>query len=166
MYSFIDVEASGFGAGSYPIEVGVVLADGRTHCTLIRPEEDWVHWSAEAEALHGVSRDVLLVKGKSVLTAAMQLNEWLAGQTVYSDAWGNDSCWLAMLFEAAGVQQRFKVDSIVSLLDSQQMAQWHDRKGSVELTMNLRRHRASSDAMILQRTLLDIQRESKKLCAM
>ena len=27
----IDVEASGFGKGSYPIEVGVVLPDGSRH---------------------------------------------------------------------------------------------------------------------------------------
>ncbi len=34
----IDVEASGFGAGSYPIEVGVAFPDGRSWCCLIRPE--------------------------------------------------------------------------------------------------------------------------------
>jgi hypothetical protein len=40
----IDVEASGLGHGSYPIEVGFALADGETHCRLIKPEEDWQHW--------------------------------------------------------------------------------------------------------------------------
>lgn len=157
MYNFIDVEASGFGAGSYPIEVGVALASGQTHCTLIRPEERWVHWSQEAEALHGISRDILLLKGRSTLKTAMLLNEWLAGQTVYSDAWGNDSCWLAMLYEDAGVRQRFKVDSVVSLMSAQQMTLWHDKKDSVIRTMKLQRHRASSDAMILQRTLAEVQ---------
>lgn len=162
MYSFIDVEASGFGAGSYPIEVGVALPNGRTHCTLIRPEDSWLHWSQEAEALHGISRDILLVNGKSVINAAMLLNEWLAGQTVYSDAWGNDTCWLAMLFEAAGIKQRFRVDSVVTLLDHEQMAHWHNQKANVVENMNLRRHRASSDAMILQRTLRDIQATSRR----
>jgi hypothetical protein len=33
----IDVEASGFGRGSYPIEVGFVLPDGEAVCTLVRP---------------------------------------------------------------------------------------------------------------------------------
>ena len=37
----IDVEASGFGATSYPIEVGVAL-DGRDNfCSLILPASDW-----------------------------------------------------------------------------------------------------------------------------
>ena len=40
----IDVEASGFGVGSYPIEVGVAFPDGGTQCYLIKPEHDWIHW--------------------------------------------------------------------------------------------------------------------------
>ena len=34
----IDIEASGFGRGSYPIEVGLVLPDGTPHCFLIAPD--------------------------------------------------------------------------------------------------------------------------------
>jgi len=157
MYNFIDVEASGFGAGSYPIEVGVALANGQSHCTLIRPEADWLHWSQEAESLHGISRDILLIKGKSTLKAALLLNEWLAGKTVYSDAWGNDSCWLALLFEEAGVRQRFKLDSVVSLLTSDEMMRWQHKKEQVIRSMQLKRHRASSDAKILQQTLAEMQ---------
>ncbi|HCH20980.1 MAG TPA: hypothetical protein DEX33_06190, partial [Cellvibrionales bacterium] len=88
MYNFIDVEASGFGAGSYPIEVGLAMTSGQMHCTLIRPEDDWLHWNEEAESLHGITRDILLVNGKSPLKVAMLLNEWLDGETVYTDAWG------------------------------------------------------------------------------
>ncbi|MGB1192197.1 MAG: hypothetical protein ACPG3T_04685 [Pseudomonadales bacterium] len=157
MYNFIDVEASGFGAGSYPIEVGLAMASGQMHCTLIRPEDDWVHWNEDAEALHGIPRDILLVKGKSALKVAMLLNEWLDGQTVYSDAWGNDSCWLAMLYEEASIRQRFKIDSVVSLMSQQQMAQWHEKKNEVIENMQLQRHRASSDALILQTTLSELQ---------
>ena len=157
MYNFIDVEASGFGAGSYPIEVGVALANGQSHCTLIRPEADWLHWSQEAESLHGISRDILLIKGKSTLKAALLLNEWLAGKTVYSNAWGNDSCWLALLFEEAGVRQRFKLDSVVSLLTSDEMMRWQHKKEQVIRSMRLKRHRASSDAKILQQTLAEMQ---------
>ena len=157
MYNFIDVEASGFGAGSYPIEVGVALANGQSHCTLIRPEADWLHWSQEAESLHGISRDILLIKGTSTLKAALLMNEWLSGKTVYSDAWGNDSCWLALLFEEAGVRQRFKLDSVVSLLTSDEMMRWQHKKEQVIRSMQLKRHRASSDAKILQQTLAEMQ---------
>ena len=153
MYNFIDVEASGFGSGSYPIEIGVALADGRGKCTLIRPEEHWTHWSDDAEQLHQISRETLLIKGRSPLKVAMLLNEWLDGQTVYSDAWGNDSCWVAMLFDEAGLRQRFKIDSIVSLLSSSQMEQWHQAKREVAQAMRMQRHRASADALLLQKTL-------------
>ena len=153
MYNFIDVEASGFGSGSYPIEIGVALADGRGKCTLIRPEEHWTHWSQDAEKLHQISRETLLIKGRSPLNAAMLLNEWLDGKTVYSDAWGNDSCWVAMLFEQAGLHQRFKIDSVVSLMSASQMDRWHEVKQDVAERMKLGRHRASADALVLQKTL-------------
>ena len=91
MYNFIDVEASGFGAGSYPIEVGLAMTSGQMHCTLIRPEDNWLHWNVEAESLHGITRDILLVNGKSPLKVAMLVNEWLDGETVYTEDWGKDS---------------------------------------------------------------------------
>ena len=159
MYNFIDVEASGFGAGSYPIEVGLAMTCGQMHCTLIRPEDDWLHWNEEAESLHGITRDILLVNGKSPLKVAMLLNEWLDGATVYTDAWGNDSCWLALLYEAANIQQRFTIDSVASLISQEQMSQWHPTKNQVIQEMDLKRHRASSDALILQTTFERLQCE-------
>jgi hypothetical protein len=47
----LDVEASGFGRGSYPVEVGYVLDDGDSQCMLVRPASDWNHWSPAAERL-------------------------------------------------------------------------------------------------------------------
>ena len=35
--TILDLEASGFGRDSYPIEVGYVLPDGSSFCSLIRP---------------------------------------------------------------------------------------------------------------------------------
>lgn len=159
MYNFIDVEASGFGAGSYPIEVGLAMTCGQMHCTLIRPEDDWLHWNEETEPLHGITRDVLLVNGKSALKVAMLLNEWLDGETVYTDAWGNDSCWLTMLYQAANIQQRFKIDSVACLVSQEQMSQWHSTKNLVIQEMDLQRQRASSDALILQTTFERLQCE-------
>ena len=40
----IDIEASGVGRRSYPIEVGYVMPDARAVCMLIRPADDWQHW--------------------------------------------------------------------------------------------------------------------------
>ena len=51
--TILDIEASGFGPGSYPIEVGLVLPDGDAWCSLIRPEPGWLHWDPSAEQVHG-----------------------------------------------------------------------------------------------------------------
>lgn len=52
----LDVEAPGFGAGSYPIEVGYFLGDGTAYCTLIKPAANWTHWDPAAEAVHGIDQ--------------------------------------------------------------------------------------------------------------
>lgn len=152
MYNFIDLEASGLGTGSYPIEVGVALASGETRCTLVCPAKDWQHWDDSAEHLHGITRDTLLLNGRSPLKVAILLNEWLGDAVVYSDAWGNDACWLARLFDEAGMQQRFKVEAVTSILSEAQMDLWAYAKELAERNLFLKRHRASNDALILQFT--------------
>ena len=148
----IDVEASGFGRGSYPIEVGVAMPDGETYCMIIRPEDDWLHWDEEAEGLHGISREVLQEHGRSPLEVAEHLNQWLADELVFSDAWGNDSSWLGLLFDCAGIGQHFKLESLRKLMTEEQAEHWHDAKDRVIVESGFRRHRASSDALILQET--------------
>lgn len=155
----IDIEASGLGSGSYPIEVGFVLENAETHCTLITPLEDWQHWDAQAEALHGISREDLFEHGKPIEVVAKWLNEYLAGKTVYSDAWGNDASWLAMLFDYSEINQHFKIDSIRSILSESETNQWHEAKHTVILNSPYERHRASNDALILQQTLSAIRGE-------
>jgi hypothetical protein len=91
----LDVEASGFGRNSYPIEVGFVLPDGHTFCTLIRPLEHWTHWDAQAAQTHHIPRTLLQQRGQDVREVAQKLNADLRGQTVYSDGWANDYSWLA-----------------------------------------------------------------------
>jgi len=149
----IDIEASGLGSGSYPIEVGFVLETGEPHCCLIRPMSDWQHWDASAQALHGISKDDLIEHGKSVNEVARWLNDHLVGKMVYSDAWGNDASWLAMLFDNSSLNQQFKIDSIRSILSEPQAQRWHAAKQRVVLESPFERHRASNDALILQQTL-------------
>ena len=106
----IDVEASGFGRGSYPIEVGFVTAEGERFCSLIRPPLHWTHWDDEAAAVHGLSRELLAKYGRSVEEVALVLNQRLAGRLVYCDAWFYDFNWLAVLFDEAGSLQGFRLE--------------------------------------------------------
>ncbi len=146
----IDVEASGFGAGSYPIEVGFVLPEGRAHCYLLRPLSDWIHWDETAERLHGINRDILLRHGRPLCEVAIELNRHLQGTKVYTDAWGQDMSWLALLFDSAEVTQRFALESVRSLLSDAQAASWAEMKQQAIAQLKLNRHRASHDARIIQ----------------
>jgi len=161
----IDVEASGFGRGSYPIEIGVALADGRTACFLVRPEADWTHWDPDAARLHGIARDTLERKGRPVAEIAAILNDLLGDAVVYSDAWGMDSSWIALLYDRAGLRQRFRLEALAGLLDDAQRATWADARRAVCADMQLTRHRASADALVIQRTLISSLRRTPRRVA-
>jgi hypothetical protein len=149
----IDVEASGFGPGSYPIEVGVVLEDGGCYCVLVKPEPGWTHWDQAAERRHGLTREILLKYGQPVTTVAHQLNTLLEGMTVYTDAWGNDASWLDLLFHHAGRRRLFKLESLRTLLPEDRLPMWNRTKREMIEALNVSRHRASADAKILQLAL-------------
>ena len=148
----IDIEASGFGRGSYPVEVGLVLPDGARHCYLIAPARDWIHWDDAAEKIHGISRTLLSSHGQPIQEVAWRLNELLRGKTVYSDAWSFDMSWLGKLFDAANMLQAFRIAALTELMDEEQFSRWDLVKRQVAEEMGLRRHRASGDARILQET--------------
>ncbi len=152
--AILDFEASGLGRGSYPIEVGYVMSDGGSGCMLIKPEADWLKWNAEAELLHGIPRTQLLRNGRGVVDVARSLNAALAGLTLYSDAWGNDQTWLALLFDRAGFSAQFRLEALRALLSEAQATIWHSTRQVVARELALARHRASSDARILQQTYL------------
>ncbi|WP_051218794.1 hypothetical protein [Oceanobacter kriegii] len=156
--AIIDLEASGFGSGSYPIEIGYALEDRVVHSCLVRPAPDWVHWSDDAEAMHGISRELLERDGLSARETALKLNEALRGKTLYTDAWSFDSSWLGRLFEEAELVQRFRLETINRLLTPEQMEAWHDTKKSLWDEMNIGRHRAANDVQVLQETFLRVTR--------
>ncbi len=148
----IDVEASGFGRGSYPIEVGFALEDREVHSYLIKPAPSWDHWDPKAELIHGISREHLLVEGYTPREIALLLNEKLRGQTLYSDAWSFDSSWIGRLFDEAELVQRFRIETINKLLQPAEMERWHDSKKSLWNDFGLERHRAANDVRVLQET--------------
>lgn len=159
----IDIEASGFGGGSYPIEIGFVMGDGQTWCTLVRPEPDWRHWDPAAESIHHVTRALLEQRGKSAQEVAWQVNAQLRGQDVYSDGWANDFSWLGRLFDSVDSFPTFRLRSLRELLTEDEAARWHATKAQVQSVLQLRRHRASSDARLIQETLRQVRAGSAEL---
>lgn len=150
--AILDIEASGFGHGSYPVEVGYVLEDGGSRCMLVRPAPDWNHWSSAAERLHRIRRADLLEHGLPAAVVADDLNRELGGRTLYTDAWGHDYSWLAMLYDAAGRAPNFRLESLQALLTVSEIARWRRLKEQVALALGLPRHRACADARLLQAT--------------
>jgi hypothetical protein len=146
----IDIEASGLGRHSYPIEVGYVSENGQAWCTLIRPAQDWVHWDPDAERLHGITRRALLQHGRPVREVAQRLNDDLGGGTAYCDGWAHDFAWLGALYEAADMTPRFHLESVNKLLDDGQLARLDRLRQGAFATLGIVRHRASSDARALQ----------------
>jgi len=155
--TFLDIEASGFGRGSYPIEVGFASTQGGLFCGLVLPEPDWLHWDPAAEALHGISRELLQRHGRPAAWMAGQLNERLAGQTVYCDGWGQDYPWLARLYDAASSRPSFRLDDLRKLLSEAEAQRWRGVTEAVRQRQRLTRHRASSDARVLQLALEEIK---------
>jgi len=154
----LDIEASGFGRGSYPIEIGFVLPDGTAYCTLIVPDDSWTHWDGDAERMHGISRSLLQRHGRSAQEVAVELNQRLAGRTVYCDNWAHDYAWLARLFETAAISPSFKLRHLRELMSENAAEQFDDTREIVARNLQLRRHRASSDARVLQLSLAKVLR--------
>jgi len=152
--TIIDFEASGFGKSSYPIEVGFVTETGDGWCSLIKPEFEWQHWDHDAEMVHHISREVLLQYGKTCGFVADQLNDSLHDRIVYSDGWMYDYIWMARLFDAADKVPRFQLEDLRRVLTIEQQNQWHATKSAIQEELHAARHRASTDAKILQLTWL------------
>lgn len=161
--AILDIEASGFGKGSYPIEIGVATEQGETHSWLIVPEPDWVHWDIEAEKIHGISREQLRETGHQVSVIAEQLNEMLEGQILYSDGWGFDSGWLALLYYNARRTMTFRLETLPRILSEYQMTHWDETKQRIRASHGLSHHRAGVDARVLQLTYeATAQRETQR----
>jgi hypothetical protein len=150
--TILDVEASGFGANSYPIEIGIVRGDGERYCKLIKPFDDWLFWQHSAENVHGICRQDLVKYGVHGTQICIEINAFLGSTTAYSDGWVVDSPWLRTLYERSQVNMKFKLSSLEMILNESQMQCWHTVKDNVIASLNLVRHRASNDALIIQKT--------------
>ncbi len=150
----LDVEASGFDPHSYPIEVGFVTAEGKRFSRLIKPYVDWSHWCEDAESTHGISRNDLEQHGRDGREVAQELNQWLSGQTVYTDGWVLDKPWMIKLFDRAQVSMDFWVSPIEMVLSEAIMGSWDEAKALLQASFHEPRHRASTDALFIQQVYM------------
>jgi hypothetical protein len=155
--AIVDVEASGFGSQSYPIEVGIALPDGKRFCKLIKPFKHWQYWDKSAEKLHGIKYQELVEYGEEPVAVCLAINQFVQERTLYSDGWVVDHPWLVKLFAQSAIPMTFRISALEMVLSESQMAIWDDEKKRVALASGMARHRASSDAYIIQQTYLRTQ---------
>ncbi len=159
--AFIDLEASGLHARSWPVEVGWAFLSGDPISYLVCPQDDWLNegWDENAEKIHGLSKDFLLREGSSPIVICTRLNEALSNVDVYSDAPDWDSFWLYRLYRAANLRPAFALNSFGDLMRPYSE---NDKDAAlIEAADRLapRRHRAAADARHLQ-TLYSLARQA------
>lgn len=157
--AFIDFEASGLMAGSFPIEAGWAIARvgeerPATGSVLVR-HDPWLDrldlWDPRAEDVHHIDRRGLMLLGRPAAEAAAAMAEALRGfDTVFTDNGQWDGRWCRMLFEAAGLPMPFAVKDWRVLFDdgpgTDEVAfeRLHAKQGIAKIAP--RTHRAADDA--------------------
>jgi len=158
--AFIDFEASGLGARSWPIEIGWAFEDGVGESLLVSPAPDWSmdEWNPRAEKLHGISPKMLSDLGVSAESACDRAISALADCAVYSDAPDWDSFWMMRLFDAAGRNCPIRILEFSTLMPPITSAQKAELIAQADRQAP-RRHRAGEDVL----HLLTLYRLSKNL---
>lgn len=160
--AILDLEASGLGYGSYPIEAGMALIRGstqpiRTWSRLIRPTALWREsglWWPESAALHGISLDMLEQEGEPIHVVCDLLNAVLArAAVVVTDAPLYDQDWLDTLFRAGDREQLFTLQDFDLLTGGLDPDQYRRMVGLLDRAKAP--HRAGPDALRLAATLLE-----------
>lgn len=148
----IDFEASCLPrhGRSFPIEVGIA-GEGYTHSWLIHPHSSWAgwDWTAEAEALHGLTRTRIEAEGMPVETVLAELVAATHGRRIVADSL-IDQYWLDTLAAAAGAASPFQIDHVASLFDAEGADE--ERIAAAVAYADARgaeRHRAAGDALWL-----------------
>jgi hypothetical protein len=103
MKVFLDFEASSLADRSHPIEVAWVFQNGRQESHLIAPAPNWTDWDDKAEAIHHISREVLVAEGEPHDEMARRMVEALTGHDLFASAPSWDGKWLSTLLRSAGI---------------------------------------------------------------
>ncbi|MFK4132110.1 hypothetical protein ACI2KR_07405 [Pseudomonas luteola] len=159
----LDIESSGLGDESYPIQFGVTYLDKAQGKLVtikedIKPAEGWDYWDSEAEEfIHFISRE-RLEGGKSCRDACLILNKHLGDNEVIVDSVADDEFWLNKLFEEAGIQRTFYITNIEKYLLREFGVKsdiYEQKRERYEFS-----HDAGEDALIIYLIIQDVKKES------
>lgn len=164
----IDFEASCLPrhGRSYPIEVGVSSAHGaRSWIIAPHPLWDGWDWTAQAEALHGISRAKIAREGLPAAQVWSELVEAIGPMRPVADS-RIDQYWMDLLAQAAGAQTSLAIDHIATLMD-----EWRADEGAIAKAVATAdrahpfRHRAAADARWLAAVIGGLQPVERRISA-
>lgn len=145
----IDFEASCLPrhGRSYPIEVGVSSIHG-TRNWIIAPHPLWDgwDWTAQAEALHGISQAKVAREGLPAAQVWSELVAAIGPMRPVADS-RIDQYWMDLLAQAAGAQTSLTIDHVATLMD-----EWRVDESMIAQAVATAdcaypfRHRAAADA--------------------
>lgn len=154
----LDFEASGLGARTYPIEVGVAFAAGAASelevwSTLVRPTDMWLkhgNWIEASAEVHGIAESELAA-GMDPTEVMTRLNGLIGSSIAFVDGGRDDVLWLDTLVRAAGVSPSFRLADWDAL--GGQLASPEYRRMVDFLERRRAPHRAGADAARLLEAL-------------
>ncbi|MFD1103524.1 hypothetical protein [Sphingobium olei] len=161
----IDFEASCLPrhGRSFPIEVGIA-GEGGARSWVIRPHDDWAgwDWTAEAEALHGLSRDRVEREGLPADRVFEELENAVWGRRLIADSL-IDQYWMTILAQAAGVRSAPKIDHIAAFFDELAASEEHITAAVARAdALGVVRHRAAGDAIWLAAVIAHVSRAGRE----
>jgi hypothetical protein len=101
----IDFEASSLIDG-FPVSVGIASSDGRLFYSVIKPHSEWemgYRWDANAQAIHGFSREHLMQHGRDAAAVVAEIKSMFPDVAFMSDAPGHDKAWFDELISVSGI---------------------------------------------------------------
>ena len=143
----LDFEASSLSDTSYPISAGLIV-EGKVYYWIIKPGPDWIDWSLQSQAIHGLKRSYIEDHGSPADQVFSEMSELLTSHSIiYSDAPEWESMWLSRLGKL-----NIKIESIYNLINI------NKETFSSELLSNFKSHhliphRADHDAIAIALTI-------------
>jgi hypothetical protein len=147
----LDFEASSLSDTSYPITAGLVLS-GHVYYWIIKPEPEWIDWSLQSQAIHGLKRSYIEEYGVPAHQVYAEMIDKLVGyQVIYSDAPEWESLWLRRL----GVFN-LRIADIGELIGNKQREGFSGELAKIFASHKLTQHRADHDALAIALTVQKI----------
>lgn len=133
---------------SHPIEVAVAGPGGFVRSWIIRPHDSWSDWTwtAEAQALHGLSYEAIVRDGLPVERVLDELTAVVARREVFADSY-YDANWMRTLEIAAGAPPLLRIQHIEALIHRLNIEDATLKTALAEVERRpFTRHRAGEDA--------------------